>query len=78
MYEIDHRSDGNLMPFKVFKIVFPKWILTALHAIKENSVVLKTYKVLGIEQLGVSKVRCRHKHKNDRYSLYYQEMVQDC
>ena len=52
------------MPFKIFRMLFPRSTRTALHVMKNNSVILKTYKHSGIEQLDVCTVRLRHKDKN--------------
>ena len=38
------RSNGNLMPFSVFKILFPKSTKAELHATKNNSFMLKPVK----------------------------------
>ena len=40
-YKIDSGADGNLMPFKNFKSLFPKSTIQALHDTRNNSVVLK-------------------------------------
>ena len=50
MFKRDMGSNGNLMPFKVFKIPFPKSTLHALHTTKSSSVMLKTYNQLDIKQ----------------------------
>ena len=34
MYKIDSRADGNLIPLKIFKFLFPKSTTESLHAIK--------------------------------------------
>ena len=34
IYKIDPRGDGNLMPFRVFKILFPKSTVPELHTTK--------------------------------------------
>ena len=45
-------ADGNLMPLKIFKNVFPKSTTEQLHTTK-NNLVLKTYNNSNIEQLGI-------------------------
>ena len=50
-------SDGNLISFKMFKILFPKSSLAALYTIKNISVILKTSNQSHIKQLGVCTVR---------------------
>ena len=42
-YKINTESDGNLIPFRVFKTLFPKSTIADLHATKNSSVMLKTY-----------------------------------
>ena len=64
-YRINSGSDGNLMPLKIFKTLFPKSTIEPLHATK-NSVVLKTHNQSNIEQLGVCTVRLKHKDKTAR------------
>ena len=59
-----HRSDGILIPFKIFRILFPKSTIAALHVTKNNSIILKTYNQSSIEQLVVCTERLRHKGKN--------------
>ena len=36
IYVIDFWTDGYLMPFRIFKIVFPKAIIESLSATKTN------------------------------------------
>ena len=36
-------SKGNLISFKIFGTLFPKSTIVALHATKNDSVILKTY-----------------------------------
>ena len=62
MSKINFRTNGNLMYFKIFKMLFPKSTIEALHATK-NLIVLKIYNQSKIEQLGVCTVRLRHKDK---------------
>ena len=66
--EMDSRSDGNLMPFKMLKRFF-KSTIEALCAIKNNSIVLKTYSQSNVENLGVCTVRSRNKDKAVRCRL---------
>ena len=61
---MDTGSDSNLMPFKIFKILFPKSTLAAQCATKITQVILRTYIQSDIGQLGVCTVRLRHKDKN--------------
>ena len=68
-YKIDFRSEGNLVPFKFFKTLFPTTTIKAFHA-KNNSVELKTYSQSNIGQLGMCTVRLRQE--------MCQEMAQCC
>ena len=40
---------GNLMPFKIFKCLFPKAVVELLHATKNNLGTLQTYNNSNIE-----------------------------
>ena len=51
------------MSLKIFKSLFHKSTREALHAMKNNVVVLKTCINSNIEQLGVCSVKLRHKDK---------------
>ena len=42
-YKIDIGSDGNLMLFQVFKILFPRSSMAELNSAINRSIVLKTY-----------------------------------
>ena len=53
MNEVDARSDGSLMPDRIFKIWFSNIQKAESHATK-NSVMLKTYNQSDIEQVDVS------------------------
>ena len=50
-YKIDTGSDGNLMLFKVFKMLFPKSKLAALYITIQS--YYKTYNQSDMEQLGL-------------------------
>ena len=52
------------MPLKVFKILLLKSTWATLYATKNNSVILKTYNQLDIEQLGMCTVKLMHKDKS--------------
>ena len=45
-YKIDSGVNGNLMPFKNFKTLFLKSTTEALHATKNNTIVLKHILIL--------------------------------
>ena len=49
-YKIDSRAEGNLMPFKIFKRLFPKATMKSLHTSENNSVILKMHNNSNIEQ----------------------------
>ena len=45
-YKIDSRSNGNIMSFKILKMLFPKSTVEALHATKHlNSIKLTQYTI---------------------------------
>ena len=52
MYNMDTCHDGILLSFTVFKNIFNKSILAALH-MKKTIQSLKTYNQSNIEQLGM-------------------------
>ena len=58
------------MPFKNFKMLFPKSTVEALHATGNNSLVLKTYNQSNIEQLGVCTIKLRHKDNIAKYRFF--------
>ena len=41
VYKIKTGANGNVMPFKIFKNLFPKLALEQLHATRDNAMVLK-------------------------------------
>ena len=61
--KIDIDSDGDLMPFRVFRILFPRSTVLELNATINRSLVLKMYNQSNIEQLGRCSVSIRHNHK---------------
>ena len=64
--KIDSRDDGNLIPFKIFRTLFPKSTIEALCTTK-NSVVLNTCNLSNIEQLHVYTVRHKYKIVRSRF-----------
>ena len=62
--KVDTESDNNLMPFKVFKILFLKSAMTKLCTTKNNSVALKTCNQSDTEQLGMWTVKLRYKDES--------------
>ena len=58
------------MPFKNFKTLIPKSPIEALHATKNNLVVLKKDNQSNIEQIGVCTVKLRYKDKITRYRFF--------
>ena len=63
MYKIDTGSNGNLMSFRVFGILFPMSTMTELNTTINKSIGLKTYNESNIEQLGRCSVNIRHNDK---------------
>ena len=47
----DTDSDGNLRPFQVFKILFPRSTMAELHTTINRSIMLKTYNHSNTKQL---------------------------
>ena len=62
-YKIHPGSDGSLMPFTVFRMLFPQSTIAKLNAIINRSTVLKMYNWSNIEQLGRCSVKIRHNDK---------------
>ena len=53
----DTVGDGNSLPFRVFRILFPRSTMAELNATINKSIVLQTYKMLNIEQLSKDKTQ---------------------
>ena len=53
MNKIESVANSNLIPFKIFKSLFPNSTTEALYATKDSMIELKTYNNLTIEQLDV-------------------------
>ena len=51
------------MPFRVFRILFPRSTMAELNTTINKSLVLKTYDQLNIEQLSGYSVKIRHNDK---------------
>ena len=49
-YKIDTGGNGNLMSFKILRILFLKPLIATLCTTKNNSVILETNNQSGIEQ----------------------------
>ena len=62
-YKIYTGSDLNLMPFIVFRIIFPRSMMEELNDTIDKSTVLKTYNQSNIQQLGRCTVKIRHNDK---------------
>ena len=56
-YKVDTRINGNLMPFRMSKILFPKSTVAEVYTRKNNTVMLKT--LTNIEQLGMCTMKIR-------------------
>ena len=56
-------SDGNLMQFRVFRILFPRLTMAELNATINKSIVLKTYNQSNIKKLSRCSVEKKHKDK---------------
>ena len=57
MCKIDAGSYENLMPFIVFRILFPRSYMAELNATINRSIVLTTYNQSSIKQLGRCSVK---------------------
>ena len=60
-YNIDMGSDGNIMPFYIYKKLFPSPTVDQLAATKDAKIKLKAYNCTTITQLG----RCKVKKENN-------------
>ena len=66
MHKIQDRFWNDLL----FYDLLSKSIVEALHATRNNSVVITTYSQSNIEQLGVCTVRLKHKEITARYRFF--------
>ena len=69
-YKIDTGSDENIMPFRFFRILFPRSTMAELNATINRSIVLKAYIQSNIEQLSRCSVKIRHNHKCIKCRLF--------
>ena len=60
-YKIDIGSDGNIMPWYIFKNLFPRVIKSQLVKTIKNHIKLKTYNKTFITQLGICTVTIEYK-----------------
>ena len=65
-YKIDSGTDGNLIPIKIFKWLYPKAKIELLYTSKNNSVILRPYNSSNIEQLVICPILLKHKDKVTR------------
>ena len=56
LYKIDTGSDGNIMPWHIFKTLFPRVTESQLMKTIKNHIKLKTYNKTFITQLGTCAV----------------------
>ena len=64
VFKIDTGADGNLMPIKMFVVLFPKVSLDALSRTINKEVTLFTYNNTHIKQFGICSVRLSFKSKS--------------
>ena len=77
MSKVDTGSDGNLMPFRMLKIPFPKSTIAKLQATENKHNCVKTHNQSNIEQLDMCTVKLDVKHNTSNVgSLLYQVMAQ--
>ena len=65
-YKVDTGSDGNIMPFHIYKKLFPKITNEQLVATKNNNILLKMYKKTTVTQLGTCTVEVEHKNNKKK------------
>ena len=58
------------MPFKIFRILFPKSNNSSITYHKTNSVILTTYNQSSIEHLGVCTVQSRHRDRTVKCTFF--------
>ena len=66
-YKIDTGRNGNIMPFHVYKKLFPKITKEQLAETRNKRITLKTYNKTNITQLGTCKVTTEYKINTKRY-----------
>ena len=64
VFKIDTGADGNLMPIRMFAVLFPKVSLDALSRTVNKEVTLFTYNNTPIKQFGTCSVRLSFKDKS--------------
>ena len=65
-YKVDMGSDGNIMPFHIYKKLFPNTTVDQLTATKDAKIKIKAYNCTTITQLG----RCKVKIENDKHKTF--------
>ena len=65
-YKVDMGSYRNLMPFYIYKKLFPRATVEHVAARKDNKFKLKTYNQTTITQLSTYRVKLEH---NDKYKI---------
>ena len=63
VYRMDAGSDGNLMPFRVFRILFPRLTMAELNATINKLILVKTCNRSNTEQLNRCSVKIIHNDK---------------
>ena len=69
-YKVDMGCDGNIMPFDIFKKIFPKTSEDRLVAM-EDTTMLRTYNSTTIEQLGTCDVVIEHNNKLKKICIFF-------
>ena len=58
---IDRGSDENLMPINMLKMLFQRTPILELNKCINKKVILHTYNISSIQQLGICRVTIKHK-----------------
>ena len=69
-YKIDTGNDGNIMPWDIFKKLFPEVTNVQLEETINKHIMLKTYNKTTITQLGTCKVIIEHKNNRKRCQFF--------
>ena len=69
-YKIDTGSDGNIMPWYIFKKLFPRVTEAELAKTIKNHIKLKTYNKTVIVQVGMCMVIINYKDNKKKYEYF--------
>ena len=65
-YKKDMCSDGNLMLFNIFEILFPNTVIEQLNITKYGGIILRTYNNTSIPQISICRAPITHRQTFDK------------